>query len=82
MPTRCTAPRYLHELYTRADGNYTGRATVPVLWDEKTDTIVSNESADILRMFNTAFADLVPGKPDLYPADLARRDRRAERRDL
>jgi putative glutathione S-transferase len=62
--------RYLHELYTRADGNFTGRATVPVLWDEKAGTIVSNESADILRMFNTAFASLSPGKPDLCPADL------------
>lgn len=62
--------RYLHELYTRADGSYTGRATVPVLWDEKTSTIVSNESADILRMFNSAFARLAPDKPDLYPADL------------
>ena len=51
--------------------DYTGRATVPVLWDEKNDTMVSNESADIMRMFNTAFSDLVPGKPDLYPADLA-----------
>ena len=63
--------KHLHELYTRADDDYTGRATVPVLWDEATDTMVSNESADILRMFNTAFADLVPGTPDLYPADLA-----------
>ena len=62
---------HLHELYTRADDDYTGRATVPVLWDEQTDTMVSNESADIVRMFNTAFADMVPGKPDLYPADLA-----------
>lgn len=62
---------HLHELYTHADDQYTGRATVPVLWDEHTDTIVSNESADIVRMFNTAFADLVPGKPELYPADLA-----------
>jgi putative glutathione S-transferase len=62
---------HLHELYTRADDDYTGRATVPVLWDEQTDTMVSNESADIVRMFNTAFADLVPGTPDLYPADLA-----------
>lgn len=63
--------RYLHELYTRADHTYTGRATVPVLWDGKSGTIVSNESADILRMFNTAFAHLVPGKPDLYPAAAA-----------
>lgn len=62
---------YLHELYTLADDDYTGRATVPVLWDEQTDTMVSNESADIVRMFNSAFAGLVPGKPDLYPADLA-----------
>jgi putative glutathione S-transferase len=62
---------HMHELYTHADSSYTGRATVPVLWDEATDTMVSNESADIVRMFNTAFADLVPGKPDLYPADLA-----------
>jgi glutathionyl-hydroquinone reductase len=62
---------HLHEIYTRADDDYTGRATVPVLWDEATNTMVSNESADILRMFNTAFADLVPGQPDLYPADLA-----------
>ncbi len=62
---------HLHQLYTHADDDYTGRATVPVLWDEQTDTMVSNESADIVRMFNTAFADLVPGKPDLYPADIA-----------
>lgn len=62
---------HLHQLYTRADDTYTGRATVPLLWDEQTDTMVSNESADIVRMFNTAFADLVPGRPDLYPADLA-----------
>lgn len=62
--------RHLHELYTRADPSYTGRATVPVLWDERTDTMVSNESADILRMFNTAFAGLAPGRPDLYPEDL------------
>ncbi len=62
--------QHLHALYTHADDGYTGRATVPVLWDEKTDTMVSNESADIVRMFNTAFAGLVPGRPDLYPEDL------------
>lgn len=60
----------MHALYTHADDDYTGRATVPVLWDERTDTIVSNESADIVRMFDAAFADLVPGRPVLYPADL------------
>lgn len=64
---------YLHELYSRADNNYTGRATVPVLWDERTGTIVSNESADIVRMFNAAFAGLVPETVDLYPAPLQAR---------
>lgn len=62
---------YLHELYTRADPQFTGRATVPILWDKKTGTIVNNESADILRMLNTAFAALGAGGPDLYPSDLA-----------
>lgn len=64
---------YLHELYSRADSNYTGRATVPVLWDERTGTVVSNESADIVRMFNAAFAGLVPETVDLYPAPLQAR---------
>lgn len=63
---------YLHELYSRADAKFTGRATVPILWDKKTGTIVNNESADILRMLNTAFADVAGERgPDLYPADLA-----------
>lgn len=64
---------HLHELYTRADDSFTGRATVPVLWDERTDRMVSNESADILRMFNAAFEGIVPGTPDLYPHDLRAR---------
>ena len=62
---------YMHQIYTRADPRYTGRATVPVLWDTKQNVLVNNESADILRMFNSAFEELVPGTPDLYPADLA-----------
>ena len=61
---------YLHELYTAADPAFTGRATVPVLWDKQTKTIVSNESADIVRMFNAGFGTFASG-PDLYPADLA-----------
>lgn len=64
---------YLHELYARADARFTGRATVPVLWDERRDVMVSNESADIVRMFNTAFADLAPVGPDLYPVELRAR---------
>ncbi len=61
---------YLHQLYTQVAPNYTGRATVPVLWDKKTQTIVNNESADIIRMFNTAFVDLVDEGPDLVPEAL------------
>jgi putative glutathione S-transferase len=61
---------YMHEIYTRADPQVSGRATVPVLWDKQTSTIVNNESADILRMFNTGFGALAQG-PDLYPSDLA-----------
>jgi putative glutathione S-transferase len=61
---------YMHELYTRADPQFTGRATVPVLWDKQTSTIVNNESADILRMLDTAFEHLVPSDLRLYPSDL------------
>ena len=64
---------YLHELYSRADPHYTGRATVPLLWDVHTDTAVNNESADLLRMFGYVFDALLPREQaaiDLYPADL------------
>ena len=57
---------FMHEIYTKADPHYTGRATVPVLWDKKLGTIVNNESADIVRMLNTGFGALASG-PDLYP---------------
>lgn len=62
---------HIHEIYTRADPHFTGRATVPVLWDMKQNVMVNNESADILRMFNTAFSELVPETVDLYPSDLS-----------
>jgi len=62
--------RYLHEVYTRADPHYTGRVTVPVLWDLKRNTIVSNESAEIIRMFNSAFDDVGAAEADFYPAGL------------
>ena len=62
---------YMHELYTHADPRVSGRATVPVLWDKRTGTIVNNESADILRMLNSAFSHLVEQGPDLYPDHLA-----------
>ena len=61
---------YLHEVYTRADPKATTRVTVPVLFDTKTGTIVSNESAEIIRMFNSAFDGLTGNDLDLWPADL------------
>lgn len=61
---------YMHEIYTKADPAVNGRATVPVLWDKATGTIVNNESADILRILDSGFGDLASG-PSLYPADLA-----------
>lgn len=62
---------YMHQIYTAAEERYTGRATVPVLWDRVTKTIVNNESSDLIRMLNTAFEDVAssPG-PDLAPAAL------------
>lgn len=64
-----TGAAYMHQIYSQADPGYTGRATVPVLWDRVTRTIVSNESADILRMFDQGFGDLASG-PSLCPEDL------------
>jgi putative glutathione S-transferase len=61
----------LSEIYTRADPHYSGRVTVPVLWDKQSGTIVSNESAEIIRMFNSAFNGITGNDLDLYPADLA-----------
>lgn len=61
---------YLYQVYLKADPHYTGRVTVPVLWDKKTNTIVSNESAEIMRMFNTAFNDITGNYDDYYPEHL------------
>lgn len=68
-PDPVTGATWLHEIYTAADPHVNGRATVPVLWDKATGAIVSNESADILRMMNAGFGELASG-PDLYPAPL------------
>lgn len=61
---------FAYQLYTRADPNYTGRVTVPILWDKQQETIVSNESADIIRMFNSAFNELTGDTQDFYPKPL------------
>ncbi|EPE2277783.1 glutathione S-transferase family protein [Vibrio cholerae] len=60
----------LHQLYTHAKADYTGRVTVPVLWDKKRHTIVSNESSEIIRMFNSAFNELTGNQTDYYPQAL------------
>ena len=60
--------RFLHELYTAADPHYTGRVTVPVLWDLERRTIVSNESVDIVRMLNSAFDGVAAVPGDYVPA--------------
>ncbi|MEL0659567.1 glutathione S-transferase family protein [Psychromonas arctica] len=57
----------VHELYTLADPTYSGRVTVPILWDKQQQTIVSNESADIIRMFNNAFDSVGASEGDYYP---------------
>ena len=61
---------YLHEVYTSADPKYTGRVTVPALWDSKERTIVSNESSEIIRMLNSEFDALTGNKKDFYPQSL------------
>ena len=60
----------LYEVYLAADRQYTGRVTVPVLWDKERHTIVSNESAEILRMFNSAFDETGAAPGDYYPEQL------------
>jgi len=65
--------RFLHEIYVRADARYTGRVTVPVLWDQKHETIVSNESSEIIRMFDQEFGDVSGADTadvELWPAPL------------
>ena len=61
---------YLYELYRLVDTDYSKRGTVPILWDKKLSTIVSNESSEIIRMFNTAFNHIGATEDDFYPESL------------
>jgi len=64
------AYKYMHQIYTRADKEFTGQITVPVLWDKKLNTIVNNESSEIIRMLNSAFNQFTEVKTDYYPQSL------------
>ncbi|MCP6757686.1 MAG: glutathione S-transferase family protein [Fischerella sp. CENA71] len=70
IPDLVNHAQYLQDIYLKADPKYTGRVTVPVLWDKQTQTIVNNESLEIIRMFDVEFATLATQKIDLYPQDL------------
>ncbi|MGH2343005.1 glutathione S-transferase family protein [Segnochrobactraceae bacterium EtOH-i3] len=72
IPDPIRGAHQLHQVYTAADPHYTGRVTVPVLWDRQTSTIVSNESSEIIRMFNSAFDGLGATPGDYYPPFLRR----------
>lgn len=61
---------FLHQTYALADSNYSGIITVPVLWDKQQNTIVNNESSEIIRMFNSAFNNITEDKVDYYPEPL------------
>lgn len=64
--------QFAHQIYTKAKQDYSGRVTVPILWDKQTHTIVSNESAEIIRMFNSAFNELTGNTLDFYPKELGK----------
>ena len=70
IPDSVNGVEYLSEIYRLADPGYSGRFTVPVLWDKRTRTIVNNESSEIIRMFNSAFDHAGANGPDYYPPAL------------
>jgi len=70
IPDALHGAQYLREVYLKADPNFTGRVTVPVLWDKETQSIVNNESREIMRMLNREFRALSPSPQDLCPPDL------------
>lgn len=70
IPDSVHHAQYLQEIYLKADSKYTGRITVPVLWDKEKNTIVNNESREIIRMFDTEFAEFATRNNDLYPQEL------------
>jgi putative glutathione S-transferase len=70
IPDPINSAQYLHQVYAAAQPDYTGRVTVPVLWDKATGTIVNNESSELIRMFNVAFDTIGAAAGDYYPDGL------------
>jgi len=70
IPDSVNGKEFLQEIYLKAKPDYTGRVTVPVLWDKQTQTIVNNESREIIRMFDVEFNAIAQSKLDLFPAAL------------
>lgn len=70
IPDTVNNTQYLREVYALADPKYTGRVTVPILWDKQKGTIVNNESREIIRMFDTEFEEIAQNKVNLYPEAL------------
>ncbi|MEK9901604.1 MAG: glutathione S-transferase family protein, partial [Rhodospirillaceae bacterium] len=70
VPDHVNGFEHLHQAYTASKGDYTGKVTVPTLWDKQTNQVVNNESSEIIRMFNTAFDGFTNATEDYYPADL------------
>ena len=70
IPDSVNHARYLQEIYLKADPKFTGRITVPVLWDKEKGTIVNNESREIMRMFDVEFGAIAQSDLDLYPSEL------------
>ncbi len=70
IPDTVNGFRYLHQVYTKSDPHYTGKVTVPALWDKKTNRVVNNESSEIIRMLNSEFRGIAGDDTDYYPAPL------------
>jgi len=70
VPDPINGATFMYEIYTSAMPDYSGRVTVPVLWDKAQETIVSNESSEIIRMFNSAFDGVGAATGDYYPEAL------------
>jgi putative glutathione S-transferase len=82
IPDNVNGAFYLREVYAKADPEYTGRVTTPVLWDKETETIVNNESREIIRMLDTEFGEFATTDADFCPADLREEIDATHRRHL